>query len=440
MNRSDYTQIVIKSLYFFLMTLSITTGYIDQFLSGKSFSPDISLKNAHNSLQNKTSLGSDFLGWIDLPEEMTDEKIYEIQSFADVFRDKSDVCIVCWIGGSYLGARAIIEAIADAKNNSCEVVFLGNHLSGREYERIFTKYQDKRVSACIISKSGTTIETAISYRLVREFLLKKYSKEEVQSRIVTVTDEKNGVLRSESNKQWYTSYILPQDIGGRYSVLSPVGLLPCAVAWVDIQKLIEGARKSRKDIISDQNHLAYIYAEKRVALEQSGFVSELLITSEPSLYFIGEWWKQLMGESHGKEGKGLYPDTLSYTTDLHSLGQYVQEWRRLFFETMLWVENPSSTLTIPHSNDMGDGLDSFVWRSLHDMNHIALESTAKAHNDGGCPSMTITLDALDEYTLWYFLYTMMYACALSGVMIGINPFDQPWVEAYKGEMRKRLWK
>lgn len=181
-----------------------------------------------------------------------------------------------------------------------------------------------------------------------------------------------------------------------------------------------------------------MYAQKRVDLEQSGFVSELFITSEPSLYFIGEWWKQLMGESHGKEGKGLYPDTLSYTTDLHSLGQYVQEGRRLFFETMLWIKNPSASLTIPAMSDIADGLEPLVGRSMHEMNLIALESTAKAHNDGGCPSIILTLESLDEYNLGYFLYTMMYACALSGIMIGVNPFDQPGVEAYKGEMRKRL--
>lgn len=420
------------------MALSIQTSYIDQFLSGKSYSPIIPLTEAHNALQNKTCKGADYLGWINLPEDMTDEKIAEIQSYTDSLRAKSDVLIVCGIGGSYLGARAVIEAFSDPSGSDVDVVFLGNHLSGREYERVFTKYRDKRVSACIISKSGTTMETAISYRLVREFLLSKYSNEEVQSRIVTITDEKHGALRSESDKQLYKSYILPGDVGGRYSVLTPVGLIPCAFAGVNIQKLVEWARKAHTDILSDEKHSAFVYAEKRVGLEQSGFVSELFITSEPSLYFIGEWWKQLMGESHGKEGTGLYPDTLSYTTDLHSLGQYVQEGRRLFFETMLWIRSPYASAKIPAMDDMDDGLDPLVGRSLHEMNLIALESTAKAHNDGGCPSMMLTLESLDEFNLWYFLYTMMYACALSGVMIGVNPFNQPGVEAYKSEMRKRL--
>lgn len=421
------------------MSLSIQTGYIDNFLSEKSFLPVISLFEAHQALQNKTCKGVDYLGWIHLPEEMTDEKIAEIQSYADNLREKSDVLIVCGIGGSYLWARAILEAFSDPYgSDSCEVVFLGNHLSGREYDRIFTKYRERRVSTCIISKSGTTMETAISYRLVREFLLSKYSEEEVKTRIVTITDEKNGALRSETDKRGYTSYILPGDIGGRYSVLTPVGLLPCAFAGVDIQKLVEGARKAHKDILSHEQHPAFIYAEKRVALEQTGFVSELFITSEPSLYFLGEWWKQLMGESHGKEWKGLYPDTLSYTTDLHSLGQYVQEGRRLFFETMLWVRDPYSQIKILAMSDMTDGLDPLVGQNLHDINLIALESTAKAHNDGWCPGMMIILDNLYPETMGYFLYTMMYACALSGVMIGVNPFDQPWVEAYKNEMRKRL--
>lgn len=416
--------------------LSLWTSYVDQFLSGKAFSPTISLPEAHKALQNKTCKGADYLGWIDLPLEIIDESISEIQLYAQSIHQNSDAFIVCGIGGSYLGARALTEALSDS--TWCEIVFLGNHLSGREYEKVFTKYRDKRVSACIISKSGTTMETAISYRLVRDFLLSKYSSEEVKKRITTITDEKNGALRAETEKQGYKSYVLPGNIGGRYSVFTPVGLLPCAVAGIGIQKLIEGVRKARTDIFSDMEHLAFIYAQKRVELEQSGFVSELFITSEPSLYFIGEWWKQLMWESHGKEGKGLYPDTLSYTTDLHSLGQYVQEWRRLFFESMLWIKNPSASVAIPTMADMSDGLDSLVGRSLHELNLVALESTAKAHNDGGCPSMMFILEHLDAYNLGYFLYTMMYACALSWVMIGVNPFDQPGVEAYKSEMRGRL--
>ncbi|MBP7806231.1 glucose-6-phosphate isomerase [Candidatus Gracilibacteria bacterium] len=420
-----------------MSSISLSTGYVDDFLQGKEKNkPHINLSEAHQSLQNKTCKGAQYLGWIDLPEDMSDEKISEIQEYSDILRKESDVLIVCGIGGSYLGARALIEAMSDG--TGVDVVFLGNHLSSREYERIFKTYKNKKVSACVISKSGTTMETAISYRLVRDFLLSKYTPEEVQKRIVVVTDERSGALRAEADKQGYKSYVLPGDIGGRYSVLTPVGLVPCSVSGIDIHKLVEGARKARIDISKDERHVAFLYAEKRVALEQSGFVSELFITSEPSLYFIGEWWKQLMGESHGKDGTGLYPDTLSYTTDLHSLGQYVQEGRRLFFETMLWIDEPSDSTKIPPMTDMTDGLDTLVGRSLHDINLIAQESTAKAHNDGGCPSMTITLEKLSAETMGYFLYTMMYACALSGVMIGVNPFDQPGVEAYKNEMRKRL--
>lgn len=419
-----------------MSSVSLSTSYIDDFLLRKEkHTPLVSMSEAHNALQNKTSAGSDYLGWINLPEDVTDEKIAHIASYVNSLRAESDVLIVCGIGGSYLGARALIEALSSYDR---EVVFLGNHISWKEYEKIFTKYRDRSVSACIISKSGTTMETAISYRLVREFLLSKYSQEEVQKRIVTVTDEKNGALRTESDKEWYTSFVLPGDVGGRYSVLTPVGLIPCAFAGIDIRQLVQGARNARRDILSDEKHAAFVYAEKRVALEQSGFVCELFITSEPSLYFIGEWWKQLMGESHGKEGVGLYPDTLSYTTDLHSLGQYVQEGRRLFFETMLWIKEPLSWVKIPVTSGIEDGLNSLAGRSLHEMNLIALESTAKAHNDGGCPSAIITLDRLSAETLGYFFYTMMYACALSGLMIGVNPFNQPGVEAYKSEMRKRL--
>lgn len=427
-------------------SLSLSSSYIDAYLASKKVTSLISVLEAHQSLQNKTCIGSDFLGWIDLPATIQNS-LDDIEATAQKIRSISDVLIVCWIGGSYLGARAVIEALQSPLSGT-EIVFLGNHLSGIEYEKIFQKYADKRVSACIVSKSGTTLETAISYRLVRNFLLSQYSPEEVKSRIVTITDEKNGALRSETEKQGYKSYILPSDIGGRYSVLTAVGLLPIAVAGIDIEALVRGASEAREDIIQSwmnndkwimQNAgWAFIYAEKRVQLEQAGFVSELFITSEPSLYFIGEWWKQLMGESHGKEGKGLYPDTLSYTTDLHSLGQYVQEGRRLFFETMLWIKESTSDIKIPAMSEMTDGLDALAGRSLHEMNLIALESTAKAHNDGRCPSMIMTLEKLDAEHLGYFLYTMMYACALSGIMIGVNPFDQPGVEAYKSEMRKRF--
>jgi len=423
------------------MLLSLSTSYVDNFLKKTAVDrPVISLLEAHKSLQDKTCKGSDYLWWINFPEEVTDEKITEIQDYANKMAANTDVLIVCGIGGSYLGTRAIIEALEGIilSDRLCEVVYLGNHLSGREYERIFTQYKNKRISACIISKSGTTIETAISYRLVRNFLLSRYSLAEVKERIVVVTDERAGSLRAESDKQWYKSYILPGDIGGRYSVLTPVGILPCAIAGIDIWEIIRGARQAKIDISKTFDHPAFVYAQRRVDLEKSGFVSELFVTSEPSLYFIGEWWKQLMGESHGKEGKGLYPDTLNYTTDLHSLGQYVQEWRRIFFETMLWVQNTKTSVTIPPMQDMSDGLDSFVWKSLHEMNFVALESTAKAHNDGNCPSMILTLENLDEKNIWYLLYTMMYSCAISWLMIGVNPFDQPGVEAYKSEMRKRL--
>ncbi len=453
-----------------MSSLSLSTPYIDVFLAGHDFPVGISVQDAHLFLQNKTCKGAELLGWIDLPIAMTDDIIAEIQATAWMIQSKSDVLIVCGIGGSYLGARAVIESLkippTPLYQGGIEIVFLGNHLSGLEYEKVFAKYAEKRVSACVISKSGTTLETAISYRLVRNFLLTKYSPEEVKERIITITDETHGALRMETTKKGYKSYALPGNIGGRYSVLTAVGLLPIAVAGVDIQALIEGAREAQKEIqnkgdsivtpaeagvhregsgwipayagMTDKGHPAFLYAEKRVHLEQSGFVSELFITSEPSLYFIGEWWKQLFGESQGKEGKGLYPDTLSYTTDLHSLGQYVQEGRRLFFETMLWIQNPSSDLKIPALSDMTDGLDPLVGRSLHEMNLIALESTAKAHNDGGCPSMMMILEKLDAQNLGYFLYTMMYACALSGIMIGVNPFDQPGVEAYKREMRERM--
>lgn len=425
-----------------MSSIYIDTSYIDAHLALRPLHPNFnwfSVQDAHTALQNKTCEGNEYLGWIDLPVTIQ-ESISDIQKTAEKIRGMSDVLIICWIGGSYLGARAVIEALGSSEN-ACEMVFLGNHLSGVEYQKVFKKYTSKRVSACIISKSGTTLETAISYRLVRSFLLSKYSDSEVKQRIVTITDTEYGSLRRETQKQGYTSHVLPSDIGGRYSVLTAVGLLPIAVAGIDIVALVQGSWQAQEEIQNNgilHLHPAFLYAEKRVQLEQTGFISELFITLEPSLYFIGEWWKQLMGESHGKKWKGLYPDTLTYTTDLHSLGQYVQEGRRLFFETMFWIKEPSSNIDIPSMSGMSDGLDDLAGRTLHDINFIALESTAKAHNDWGCPSMIMTLEKLDAYNLGYFLYTMMYACALSGIMIGVNPFDQPGVEAYKNEMRTRI--
>lgn len=413
----------------------LNTSYVDAFLESNSSWSKISLEDARASLQNKSCIGSDYLWWIDL-SDTSESLLTSIAYHAVEIIKRNDVLLVCGIGGSYLWARAVIEALG--QTSKAQVIFLGNNISGREYQKIFNSIKDKSVSACIISKSGTTMETAIAYRMVRKFLLSKYPEVELQWRIITVTDEKNGALRTETQKQWYVSYVLPGNIGGRYSVLTPVWLIPIAVAGIDIQGLVSGARKAQTDINANASHPAFTYTQKRVELEASGFVSELFITSEPSLFFVGEWWKQLMGESHGKEWTGLYPDTLSYTTDLHSLGQYVQEWRRLFFETMLWIDESMSDEIIPSMNWLSDGLDSLVGRWLHEMNLIALESTAKAHNDGWCPSMLMRMKRLDAEHLWYFLQTMMYACALSGLMIGVNPFDQPGVEAYKSEMRKRL--
>lgn len=413
--------------------LYLNTSYVDSYLADKKYTSSISLEEAHKSLQNKTSKWSDYLGWIH-PEANVQSLLSDIIHHASEITKRYDVLLVCGIGGSYLGARAVIESLGSSQT---EILFLGYHLSGKEYQKIFERIKDKSVAACIISKSGTTMETAIAYRMVRKFLLSKYSPAELQGRIITITDEKNGALRTETQKQWYVSYVLPSDIGWRYSVLTPVGLLPIAVAGIDIQGLVSGAQKAQDDINWDMSHPAFIYAQKRVQLGES-LVSELFITSEPSLFFMGEWWKQLMGESHGKEWTGLYPDTLSYTTDLHSLGQYVQEWRRLFFETMLWIDEDTSDEKIPPMDWLSDGLDMLVGKNLHQMNLVALESTAKAHSDGGCPSMMMHLPRLDAEHLGYFIQTMMYACALSWVMIGVNPFDQPGVEAYKSEMRTRL--
>ena len=415
--------------------LSLNTSYVDFYLKNKYTENNPQLIEAHESIQDKACRGADYLGWIEWVDA-SDTVLENISYHAIEVIKRNDILLVCGIGGSYLGARAIIEALGNMSKT--QVIFLGYHISGKEYERVFELIKDKSVSACIISKSGTTMETAIAYRMVRKFLLSKYPEVELQGRIVTITDEKNGALRTETEKQGYVSYVLPSNIGGRYSVLTPVGLFPIAVAGIDIRALVAGAKKAQHDINSDMSHPAFIYAQRRVDLEKSWFVSELFITCEPSLYFIGEWWKQLMGESHGKEGTGLYPDTLSYTTDLHSLGQYVQEWRRLFFESMLWVDEEATSETIPSMSGLSDGLDVLAWRSLHEMNLIALESTAKAHNDGGCPSIMMHLAKLDAEHLGYLLQTMMYACALSGVMIGVNPFDQPGVEAYKSEMKARL--
>ncbi len=407
--------------------------FSSQFFPDKEFSSPVSITDAHKFIQEKTCLWNEYLGW--LHPEYIEPTVEDIISHAEKIRSTSDVFIVCGIGGSYLGARALIEAFD--KNWGIDIVFLGNHLSSREYKKVFNKYREKNISACIISKSGTTLETALSYRLIKTLLLSKYSPEEVRERISVVTDAEKWTLKQEAIKEGYKQYILPDDIGGRYSVLTPVGLLPCAVAGIDIRSLLTGAKKALEDIQKNPDHPAFQYAHKQAQAELSWYVSEIFVTMEPSLYFLGEWWKQLMGESHGKEGKWLYPDTLTYTTDLHSLGQYVQEGKRLFFETFLWIKEDITEVQIPQL-DINDGFNSLVGETLHELNLIAMESTIKAHSDGWCPSTFIIIDKLDEENIGYFLSTMMYSCTLSGVMMGVNPFNQPGVEAYKSEMRKHF--
>jgi glucose-6-phosphate isomerase len=402
------------------------------------------VKVFHHALHEKTGQGSDFTGWIDLPVNYDKEEFSRIQKAAAQIQQDSDVLLVIGIGGSYLGARAALEmlshsfynALPSDKRKTPQIIFTGNNISSTYIKDVMDFLEGKDFSINVISKSGTTTEPAIAFRIFRKLLEKKYGKEGARKRIYATTDKAKGALRKLSEKEGYETFIIPDDVGGRYSVLTAVGLLPIAVSGADIEAMMKGAAQAREDFSHSEleDNLAYQYAAVRNILYNKGKTIELLINYEPGLQYFAEWWKQLFGESEGKDQKGIYPSSANFSTDLHSLGQYIQEGRRDLFETVIKVENPRHEVTIEAEENDLDGLNYLAGKTVDFVNNKAFEGTMLAHTDGGVPNLIVRIPKMDEYTFGYLVYFFEKACAMSGYLLGVNPFDQPGVEAYKVNM------
>lgn len=407
----------------------------EKFFTDKEF--DFSYKEAERA-NHILQKGTSYVGWKDLPFNCDVNETERIIKISKDIRKKCNTFVVIGIGGSYLGARMVIDALSESffNENKIEIIYAGNNLSSDYISDLLKYLETREVCVNVISKSGKTIEPAIAFRLINKFMEEKYGVEEGVKRTYITTDEKNGALRELANKLGNETFVVPGDIGGRYSVLTPVGLLPIAVAGYDIKLLLKGAK------IAAENYKDYVlkYAAVRNILEGKGKDIELYVSYEPKLKMLIEWLKQLYGESEGKEGKGIFPAGLIYTTDLHSMGQYVQEGKRILFETNISINHSKSKVSIPHDNDDLDGLNYLCGKNIDEINKIASEATAMAHVDGGVPNLLIEIDSLDETNIGELIYFFEWGCAVSGYMNGINPFDQPGVEAYKKNMLKLLGK
>jgi glucose-6-phosphate isomerase len=405
---------------------------------------------AHAMLHEKTGQGSDFLGWVDLPIAYNQEEFSRIEEAAKKVKQNSDILIVIGIGGSYLGARACIEALTHTFYNTLskeqrttpQVFFVGNNISGTYLKNLLDICQDKEVSVNVISKSGTTTEPAIAFRVFKNFMEKKYGKEGAKERIFATTDEQKGALLTLAKEEGYETFVIPDDVGGRFSVLTAVGLLPIAVAGIDIQSLMKGAAAARESYSTEiiEENPCYQYAAIRNLLLKKGKNVEVIVNYEPSLQYFGEWWKQLYGESEGKDQKGIYPSSANFSTDLHSLGQYIQDGQRFLFETVLMVKNSREQVVLEaESNDL-DGLNYLAGQTMDFVNKKAFEGTLLAHVDGGVPNIVVEIEELTPYHMGELIYFFEKACGISGYLLGVNPFDQPGVEEYKKNMFALLGK
>ena len=408
------------------------------------------VENIHKNLHGRANDQKDFVGWIELPTNYDKEEFKRIEKAAKTIQKDSDILVVIGIGGSYLGARAVIESLTSSfynmlpeeKRKYPQILFAGNNLSSNYINELIEMIGDKDFSINVISKSGTTTEPAIAFRIFREILENKYGIEEARSRIYVTTDKEKGALKTLADNEGYEQFVIPNNIGGRYSVLTAVGLLPIATAGIDINKLMQGA-KIAQDKYSDSNikyNACYQYAVARNVLYKSEKNTEILVNYEPKLHYFTEWWKQLFGESEGKEQKGILPDGVDFTTDLHSLGQYIQEGRRNLFETVIKVENPNQSMIINADDDNLDGLNYLAGKDMDFVNKKAMEGTLEAHVSGDVPNIVITINELKEETIGELIYFFEKACAVSGTILGVNPFNQPGVEEYKKNMFKLLGK
>jgi len=429
--------------------LNVKTGHLASKFGQEALNQILpEVKKAKEHLLKGDAAGNDFLGWVNLPEDFDREEFNRLKAEAKRLGAKSKVFVVIGIGGSYLGARMVIEALQSefasmARGEKPYIVYAGHTLGEDYYSQLLSLLDREDYSVAVISKSGTTTEPAVAFRIVKAHLEKKYGKEEASQRIVAITDARKGALHTIAVQEGYPMYVIPDNVGGRFSVLTPVGLLPIAVAGYDVDKLMQGARDIRKVCFEketlDENP-ALMYAAVRNILYRSGVKVEMLVSALPNLRYLAEWWKQLYGESEGKEHKGLLPHSLSITTDLHSMGQYVQDGERLMMETMLHVKHPSTHVPVPADDKNLDGINYLVNKSLTEINDCAMQGTIEAHVSGGVPVVELEVERIDEYTLGMLIYFFEFACGVSGYTLGVNPFDQPGVEAYKKNMFRLLGK
>ena len=408
------------------------------------------VENIHKELHKKANDEKDFVGWLELPTNYDKKEFSRIKKAAKKIKKESDILVVIGIGGSYLGARAVIEALTSSFYNMLtekqrkypQILYVGNNLSPNYINELIEYIGDKDFSVNVISKSGTTTEPAIAFRIFREILENKYGIEEARSRIYVTTDKERGALKTLADNEGYEKFVIPDNVGGRYSVLTAVGLLPIATAGIDIDKLMQGAQNAqeRYDDPNLKYNECYKYAVTRNILYKLYKNTEILVNYEPKMHYFTEWWKQLYGESEGKDQKGIFPAGVDFTTDLHSMGQYIQEGRRNLFETVISIENPKSDITINKDEDNLDGLNYLAGKTLDYVNKKAMEGTVKAHVTGDVPNIMLTIEDLDEENIGELIYFFEKACAMSGMILGVNPFNQPGVEEYKKNMFKLLKK
>ena len=408
------------------------------------------IEAAHDALHNKTGKGAEFTGWVDLPKNYDKEEYERIKKAAQKIKSNSKALIVIGIGGSYLGARMAIEMLhhnffninEKARNGGVQIFYAGNNISSAYLSDLVETVKDIDFSINIISKSGTTTEPAIAFRIFRKLLIEKYGVDGARERIYATTDKEKGALKNLADKEGYETFVVPDDVGGRYSVLTAVGLLPIAASGADIDAIMQGAKDameeySSKDVTKND---CYKYAAARNVLYQKGKTTEIMVNYEPQVHYFAEWWKQLFGESEGKENKGIFPAAVDFSSDLHSMGQYIQEGQRIIFETVLFFNNPVKDIVIEEDADNVDGLNFLSGKTISYVNKKAYEGTLLAHTDGSVPNLVLNIEKMDEYALGNLIYFFEKACGISGYILGVNPFDQPGVEAYKKNMFALLGK
>lgn len=427
-----------------MSNLKINIQHVYQTVGEQEILQQASLAKACNSsLHTGDRAGNDFLGWVNLPSSYTEEQIREIEDTATVLRSRCEAVVVVGIGGSYLGARAVIDALSNAfdwlieKRNNPVILYAGNNISEDYLYELKNYLKNKSFGIINISKSGTTTEPALAFRILKELLEEKVGKEEARQRIVAITDAQRGALRDLATREGYKTFVIPDNVGGRYSVLTPVGLLPIAVAGINIRSLLAGAVKMEEATATNidfEYNLAAIYAAIRNELYKRGKKIEILVNYHPKLHYFAEWWKQLYGESEGKNHLGIFPAAVDFTTDLHSMGQWIQEGERSIFETVITVKEPKHTLNIPSDKDNLDGLNYLQGKRVDEVNKMAELGTRIAHVEGGVPNLVIEIEELDATSIGELIYFFEKACGISGYMLGVNPFDQPGVEAYKSNM------